>query len=189
MGGAAKERRKEYDPHRPCDRLKTMQSALGNIADCQRKEANMETINPDQFEFRITKNALHRASEIKSLTAENEHYELKCLYYGDYAADFEHNSLRIEDLTVIVKPKKCGPLPKVVITVAHGHLYLKVTEDLMSIDQIPRLKSDLDRATESARQIVRAINEYFPGLVYDGMEDDTHIETERHPSEGDAGDR
>lgn len=37
MGKAAKDRRKEYDPHRPYDRLKAMQSALGDIAGGQTK--------------------------------------------------------------------------------------------------------------------------------------------------------
>lgn len=153
----------------------------------KRKETNTETIDPDQFEFRITQNTLDRTADVKSLTAKNEYYELKCLYYGDYVADLERGALRVQDLTVVVKPKKRGPLPEVVITVAHDHLYLKVTEDLMSIDQIPRLKSDLDLATESARQIARTISEYFPGLVYDGMKDDTHTEMDRHPPAGDAG--
>lgn len=109
-------------------------------------------------DFQEVKNNLRRESEIKSLQLANDYYDVRIFYYGDYAYDYEHDCIQVENISMVCKPKGAN----LNINYVKDTLYLELNEfPIICPWQIEEFKSRLDIAKESAENLQHVFESYF----------------------------
>lgn len=123
----------------------------------KRKEAGIIT---GIYEFHVTKDGLHRDSEIRTLRMSNGYYDAAFFYYGDYDRDRKNGTIDRKNITVSCKSRDGGmPLDYD----ADGTVRIDTMGIMPSLDaeEAGRPIESLRAAGESARKLQKAAALYF----------------------------
>lgn len=111
--------------------------------------------------FQVTNNRLHRNSFVHTLHVENDYYKIKLHYSNDYETDLKNKTLKSSDLLISCKLKQMT----IPLTYFNGAIYV---EDDMPVfrtaDKIQEYQNQLEIAKQSAIELQKIVDEYFPNI-------------------------
>ncbi len=109
--------------------------------------------------FKIVKNNLERDSMFKSLVLENERYEVKFLYEGDYVQDIANNTTISHDKVTMVCNPKADALP---LSLMAGHVTADIPcATVMTVENIEKLRQLLDDAIDDMKELEMIVKQTF----------------------------
>lgn len=108
--------------------------------------------------FTVLKDSLRRAAPVKSLRATDGRYDVRIMYYGDYAGDLDSGRLSRDNLVLSARP--LGGFPDLVLMA--GHVMLRPDFSFLSVGDVPRAVLSLQAAMESGQALERLLDRYFP---------------------------
>ena len=110
------------------------------------------------YKFVVTKDGLTRDSEIKSLHAQNEHYNITVFYYGDYKTDKKQNQIDYKNLSITCKEKK----DNLKLSYITPEFFINdVQLSLIATNDISLIKQKLIIAEKSISAIKQLLKTYF----------------------------
>lgn len=113
--------------------------------------------------FNITKNTLETSNGFGLLSFENDTYKYKLRYTGDYLADKENKSIKLDYVTVTCKIKKANSPCMPILTLVNGQIVFDTNSisGLMDYKLYKATLLDMKTAYEQIGEFSKIIYEYF----------------------------
>ena len=118
----------------------------------------MENKQIEAYKFRVLNNRLTKPGVMPLLRIANEYCEIKIYYDGDYAKDFENNS--IDEMRLLLIPKTKSLMTK--ITIHPLGISLGTIGILLdSQEAVDKYIADLENIKQTTMELQNIFKEYF----------------------------